>query len=68
MVHDGEGQIRSANFAPFGAQARKGLRGSAFVDQMTVDVNERRLARLFVNDVVVPDLFVKGFDGHGFTV
>jgi len=35
---------------------------------MAVNVDEGRLARLFVNDVVVPDLFVESFGGHGFTV
>ena len=38
------------------------------LDEMTVDVDERRPAGLFVNDVAVPDLFVESLGRHGFTV
>ncbi len=44
VVHHREGQLRPAHFAPGRLDARKGLRGSAFVDQMAVDINQRGLA------------------------
>jgi hypothetical protein len=31
---------------------------------MAVDVKQGRLSRLFINDVVVPDLFIQSFAGH----
>jgi hypothetical protein len=37
------------------------LRRRAFVDEMAVDIEERRLSRLFVDDVRVPDFLVKRF-------
>ena len=49
MVHDGEGEIGSADLAAFGAEAGEGLRGSAFVNQMAVNINKSRFARLFVD-------------------
>ena len=63
VVHHGEGQIGATDFTSFGAQAGKGLRGSAFVDEVAVDIDERGLARLFVDDVTVPNFLVKSFRG-----
>jgi hypothetical protein len=63
VVHHGEGEIGAADFASFGAETGKGLRGSAFVDEMAVDVDERGLARLFVDNVAVPDFLVESFRG-----
>jgi len=39
------------------------LRGSAFVDEVAVDIDERGLSGLFVDDVAVPDFLVKSFGG-----
>ncbi len=65
VVHHGESQIGAANFASFGAQSGKGLGGSAFVDEVAVDVDERGLARRFVDDVTVPNFLVESFRrGH----
>src|SRR6266481_4311847 len=65
VVHDGEGEIGAADFAAFGAQAGEGLRGSAFVDEVAVDIDERGLAGLFVDDVTVPNFLVESFRrGH----
>jgi hypothetical protein len=63
VVHHGESEIGAANFASFGAQAGKGLRGSAFVDEVAVDIDERGLSGLFVDNVAVPDFLVKSFGG-----
>ena len=42
------------------AQALEGLRRGDFVDQVQVDVEQRRRAGLLVDDVRVPDLFDDG--------
>jgi hypothetical protein len=63
VVHDRESEIGAAHFASLGAQAGEGLRGSAFVDEVAVDVNERGLVRLFVDNVAVPDFLVESFSG-----
>jgi len=68
MIHHREGEIGAANLAPFGAEAGECLRRRAFVDEMPVNIDERRLSRLFVNYVRVPDLLVESFLWHGFTV
>ena len=39
------------------AQTREGLRRGHFVDQVQVDVQQRRSARLLVHDVGVPEFF-----------
>jgi len=66
MVHHGESEIGAADFAAFGAKPGKSLRGSAFVDQVAVNVDDGRLAGLFADDVAVPDFLVEGFGcvGH----
>ena len=64
MVHHREGELRAAHFASRRFQAGECLRGSAFMDQMAVDIDERRLAGLFVDDVRVPDFFVQRTRGH----
>jgi hypothetical protein len=66
MVHHGEGEIGATNFTAFGTEPSKGLRGSAFVDQVAVNVDDGRLAGLFADDVVIPDFLIEGFGcvGH----
>ena len=51
VIHHREGEIGAANFAPVGAQAREGLRRSAFVNQVAINVDERGLAGLLANHV-----------------
>src|SRR6476646_6722475 len=64
VIHHCESQVGAAHFAAFRAQAGERLRRSAFVNQVAVNINERGLARLFINNVVVPNLFVQSFGGH----
>src|SRR6267154_3958530 len=40
VVHYGESEIGAADFASFGAQAGERLRGSAFVNEMTVNIDD----------------------------
>jgi len=69
VVHDGEGEIRAADFAAFGAETSEGLRGGAFVDEVAVNVDNRGFAGLLADEVSVPDLLVESFGvmggGHG---
>jgi hypothetical protein len=58
VVHHGEGEIRAANLASFGAEAGKGLGRRTFVDEVTVNVDYRRLAGIFANNVGIPDFLV----------
>src|SRR5712672_4862954 len=59
VVHNREGEIGAADFASFGAQAGESLRGSAFVDQVTVDIDDGGLSGLFVYNVAVPNFLVE---------
>jgi hypothetical protein len=63
VVHHGESKIGSANFASFGAKAGESLRGSAFVDEVAVNIDERGLAGLFVDNVAVPNLLIESLRG-----
>ena len=58
VVHDGEGEVRPAHLAARTFQPRKRLRGSAFVNQMAVDVDERGFSRRLADQVRLPDFFV----------
>ena len=64
VVHHREGQLRPAHGASGSLDARERLRRSAFVDQMPVDVDQRGLAGLFVDDVRVPNFFVECARSH----
>ncbi len=64
MIHHREGQLGLAHFAAGCFESRERLRGSAFVDQMAVDIDQRGLTGLFVDDVRVPDFFVECAGGH----
>jgi hypothetical protein len=61
MVHHREGEIGAANFSALGAQPGKSLRGGAFVNEVTVNIDDRGLPGLFADEVGVPDFLVKGF-------
>jgi len=71
VVHHCESKVRAADFATFGFEPCKGLRGSAFVDEVAIDVDERGFSGFFVDDVGVPDLLVQRFGRvihcHGFS-
>ena len=61
VVHHREGEIGAAHFAPFGAQAGEGLRRSAFVDQVAVNVYKSRVARALRGRRGRPRFFGKVF-------
>ena len=65
VVHHGKGEIGAANLAAFRAETSEGLGRGAFVNQMAVNIDDRRLAGIFPNDVGVPDFLVKSFRCHG---
>jgi len=71
VVHYGESEVGTADFAAFGAEAGESLGRRAFMNEMAVDVDERGFsrpggqARLFVDEMVLPDFFVEGFWWHG---
>ncbi len=49
--------MRRAHLASGGAQPFEGLRRGHFVNQVEVDIKQRRLPGLLMDDVLVPDLF-----------
>jgi len=59
MVHHRESEIGAADFAACGAKPGKSLGRSAFVDEVAVNVDDRGLAGLLVNNVGVPDLLIE---------
>ena len=58
VVDDGERLLRRAHLAAGQAQAFERLRARHFVDEVAVDVDERRPVGAGLDDVVVPDLVV----------
>ncbi len=64
VVHHREGQIGAAHFAARGLDAGKRLRGSAFVDEVPVNVDQRGFAGFFADHVRVPDFFVQCAGSH----
>ena len=64
MVHHRKSKIGAADLAAFGAETGEGLGRSAFVNEVTVDVNDPGLAGLLVNDVRVPDFLIERFRCH----
>ena len=59
VIDGGDGAFRAANLAPCGAQTIEGLRRSDLVNQVQVDVNQRRLIAGLANYVLVPDFLEK---------
>jgi len=51
VVHDGEGEIGAADFAAFGFESGEGLRGSAFVDEVAINIDERGFAGFLMNEM-----------------
>ena len=64
MIHHREGEFGAAHFAACGLQSGESLRRSAFMNEVAVNVDDRGLAGFFVNNVRIPDFFVKGFGWH----
>src|ERR1700730_8957559 len=64
VVHHREGQLRPTHLASGRFQAGERLRGGSFVDEVSVDINQRRLPGFFANHVGVPDLFIEGARSH----
>lgn len=57
VIHCRERQIRTAHFAAGHAKTFERLRGSHFVNQMKIDVNNAWFARFRMNDMVIPNFF-----------
>ncbi len=64
MVHHRKGEVGAADFAAFGAEPGESLGRGAFVDQVTVNIDDGGLAGLLVNDVGVPDFLIERFRSH----
>ena len=56
MIHGRHGPVRTAHLEPALPQTGERLRRGDLVDQMEVDVEDRRRARFLRDDVGVPDL------------
>jgi hypothetical protein len=61
VVHYSEREIGAADLAALGTQASEGLRGRAFVDEVAVNIYERGIGGLFVDNVAVPNFLVESF-------
>ena len=61
VVHHGESEIGAAKLAAFGLESGEALRGSGFVDEVAVDIDDGRLAWLLVDEMGVPNFLVEGF-------
>ena len=60
MVNCSDGQIRPADASSGSAQTLKGLRGSDLVHKMKINVEQRRLACLLMDDMGIPNFFTEG--------
>src|SRR5687768_13434406 len=65
MVDGGEGQAGTADLQSSLAESREGLRRSDFMDQVQIDIEQRRRAWLLMDNVGVPQFFDDGAR-HGF--
>jgi hypothetical protein len=59
MIHDGEGEIGTADLAAFGFEAGKGLGRGTLVDEMAINVDQGGLVGFLVDDVILPDFIVE---------
>src|SRR5262249_54587655 len=57
VIGGGEGQVRPAHLETALAQALECLRRRNVVDQVQVDVEQRRRSRLLVHDMGIPEFF-----------
>ena len=60
MVDGGDVAVGAAQLAAGEAEAVEGLRRGDLVDELEVDVEDRRLACGFGDDVLLPDFFEHG--------
>ena len=60
VVHRRDGQLGSSHTAPGQSQSLERLRRGHLVDEVEVDVEQRRLARHLTDDVLLPDLLEQG--------
>ena len=58
MIHDGKREIGTPHRPSRRFQSGKGLRGSAFVNQMAVNIDQRRFSRRLADQVRFPNLAV----------
>ena len=58
VIHHRKRKVRSPDLAPRSLQSRKSLRRSAFMNQVTIDVDKRRLVGNFAYKMRIPDFFV----------
>ncbi len=58
MVHHREGQIGPADLTPRHFEAGKGLWRGGLMNQVAVNIDDGGLARLFGDEVSLPNLFV----------
>ena len=49
MIHNRKSEIGAANFAAFGAKTRESLRRGAFMNQVSININDGRLPSFFAN-------------------
>src|SRR5262249_13761841 len=56
VIHRREGKIGSAHDAAGHSKSFECLRRSHLVNKMAIDIKDRRLTRLVVHDVIVPNL------------
>src|SRR5882672_7551924 len=65
VVHHRKSEVGTADLAALRLESGEGLGRGALVNQMAVNIDERGMARRFVNNVGVPDLLVERFRSHG---
>ena len=59
VVRRGNDGGYAPGFAPCEFQAFEGLRTGHFVDQMAIDVKQRRAVLFYMDDMAVPEFLVK---------
>jgi hypothetical protein len=64
VIHHRESEIGASNFAAFGAKAGESLRRRAFMNQVTVNINDGGLPRFFANHVGIPDFLIESCRRH----
>lgn len=59
MVHGGEGAVSAADLPAVLAESLERLRARYLVDKVTVNVEDRELARLLADDMAVEELLIE---------
>src|ERR1700680_3323991 len=65
MIEGRKRAIGPADFAAGERQTLEGLRPRDFMNQVEVDIEQRRFTGRFVDDVGIPDFFKECLGGHG---